>query len=133
MALPSIEMPTAVPDWRVVPHDFTLAAPLASVQFVTGAPRRRRSTTGSVRSLQAEMQCTQAQAQALRAWFEDDLEAGSLPFAARVLASDGTREWWHARFSGPLSWSGVASSQGPLWRVSAALRLQGQASETAPA
>jgi hypothetical protein len=133
MALPAIEMPTTVPDWRVAPHDFTLSAPLAIVQFVTGESRRRRTTLGAPRGVQGELLCSATAAAALHDWFEDDLEAGVQPFAARLLAADGTREWWHARFVTPPTWLAVPARQGPLWRVSANLRLQGEPSTTGPA
>lgn len=133
MPLPSLEMPATVPDWRVAPHDFTLAAPLATVPFVTGESRRRRTTLGAPRAVQAELLLTAAAAEDLHTWFEDDLEAGVQAFAARLLAGDGTREWWHARFISPPAWQAVPATRGPLWRVSASLRLQGEPSTTGPA
>lgn len=132
MALPSLEMPATVPDWRYAPHDVQAGEPYARVQFITGQPRVRRTSVGTVQQMQAEMLCTQAQAQALHTFYEEDLDAGSLPFAARVLAPDGSREWWHARFVQPPAWDGVHATGGPLWRVRATLRLEGIASEVAP-
>lgn len=132
MALPALTMPATVPDWRADPHDFTLVPAFAEVPVVMGAPRRRRVATAGVRYLQVDMTASAAQAQALHAFVEDDLQAASLPFAARVLADDGTRCWWHARLAEPLQWEAMATRGDPLWQVSARLRLEGEPSATAP-
>ena len=133
MPLPTLQMPATVPDWRVQPHDLTLGKPYTPVQMAAGQPRLRRVATAPAHSLQAQLLLTQAQATALHDWFEDTLEAGALPFAARTISPDGTRHWWHARFAAPLSWDPQATATGPMWTVSATLRLQGEPSTTAPA
>lgn len=132
MALPSELMPATLPDWRVAPHSLTLRGPFASVAVVVGHPRKRRTANVPPRAVRAELLLTEAQATALHDWHEGDLEAGALPFSARVLADDGTRQWWHARFAQPLEWEAVAARGGPRWRVSALLRLQGYPSSTQP-
>jgi len=134
MALPAIVMPATLPDWRVSPHTTELSAPFARVQFTTGQQRHRRVATAPPRVLQADLPpMTEAQALALHEWFEDDLQAGVLPFAARTLSPAGVHEWWHARFVEPPVWEAVATSGGPRWTVQASLRLEGEASATAPA
>lgn len=132
MALPSIVMPATLPDWRVAPHEQTLPAPYAPVQFTTGQARMRRTSVGAATAQQAELLLTEAQALVLHNWFEDDLQAGVLPFAARVLSPAGGHEWWHARFAQPPVWECLATSGGPWWRVQAVLRLEGAPSNTAP-
>lgn len=132
MALPTLTMPATVPDWRAEPHDFTLVPAFAEVPVVVGAPRRRRVATAGVRYLQVDLTASAAQAQALHAFIEDDLQAGVLPFAARVLADDGTRQWWHARLADMPQWEAVPTRSAPLWQVSARLRLEGEPSATAP-
>jgi hypothetical protein len=132
MALPSIVMPATLPDWRVAPHDQTLPLPYAQVQFTTGQARLRRTSAGAAMLQQAELMLTEAQALVLHNWIEDDLQAGVLPFAARVLSPAGGHEWWHARLAQPPVWECLGSSGGPMWRVSAVLRLEGSASADGP-
>ena len=133
MPLPTELMPSALPDWRVAPHVLTLRAPFATVAVVVGHPRKRRTAGVPPRVVRAELLLTEAQATTLHNWHEDDLEAGTLPFSARVLADDGTRQWWHARMAQPLEWEAVAAGSGPQWRVATLLRLQGYPSSTQPA
>jgi hypothetical protein len=133
MPLPTAQMPAAVPDWLVAPHDLALGLPVATVPFITGAARMRRVAVGITRTLAAEMLLTQAQAEAAHGFMEDDLQAATLPFSARTLAADGARAWWHARFASPARWTAVPAAQGPLWRLQATLRLEGEPSTTGPA
>lgn len=133
MALPTELMPATLPAWRIAPHSLTLRAPYATVAVAVGQPRRRRTACTAPRAVQAELLLTEAQASTLHTWHEDDLQAGALPFSARVLADDGTLQWWHARFAQPLEWEAAASGTGPQWRVAALLRLQGYPSSTQPA
>lgn len=132
MALPTELMPSTLPHWRVAPHTLALRSPFATVAFIVGQPRKRRVASAPPRGVRAELLLTEAQATTLHNWHEDDLEAGTLPFSARVLADDGTLQWWHARFAQPLEWEAVPGGTAPSWRVSAVLRLQGSPSSTQP-
>lgn len=132
MTLPALTMPATVPDWHATGYSQVLGGPFASVGVMTGAPRLRRVGVGAVHVVEAQMYCSAEQALDLQAWIEDDLEAGTLPFAARVMADDGTRVWWHARLVGLPDWQAVATTGLPSWQVLVSLRLEGEASEVAP-
>jgi hypothetical protein len=127
MSLPAIVMPATLPDWLFAPHDYTIATPFAEVAFVTGQSRKRRTSTGAVQYLEAAMYLSATQAQIMHAFYETTLEAGSLPFVARSISPDGSRQWWHARFVSPPSWSSVATQNEASWNLSARLRLEGEA------
>lgn len=133
MALPTITAPSGTPPWRVSPHDFTLQSPFAEVEFTTGHARKRRVTTGTTYTAQVEMLLREAKAAAVHEWFETTLEVGALPFAAALLSPSNVLNWWHARFIEPPTWEFVKSAAGPLWRLTASLRLEGDPSDTAPA
>lgn len=133
MALPSIQMPATLPDWRIQPHDATLGTPYAAVEFSVGQARRRRVATGTAQKLAAELLLTEAQAATLHTFIEDTLEAAALPFALRTIGPDGARQWWHARFATAPAWQCIATGSGPQWQVSATFRLEGEPSTTAPA
>lgn len=114
------------------PHDFTLPSPFAEIQFATGHSRKRRVGLAPPRLAAVSLLMTETQALEFHTWFEEDAEAGSLPFSARLLADDGSRVWWRAIFVEPPRWTGAASVRGPMWQVDSTLRLEGEASTTAP-
>ena len=125
MALPAIEMPATVPDWVTSPHDHTLSGPFADVPFVMGSRKRRVATAGTM-SIEAGMVLNEAQASAVHTWFEDTLEAGWLPFAARTIGPDGTRQFFHARFASQPQWAMIPGAL-VQWQMSASLRIEGEA------
>jgi len=133
MALPTLVVPSTIPDWRMSPHDFTLPAPFAEIKFATGHSRKRRVALAPPRIVSVGLLLTEDQAQDFHAWFEEDAEAGALPFSARLLSDDGTRVWWRSIFVEPPRWNAAPSTRGPMWSVSSTLRLEGEASTTAPA
>lgn len=133
MALPSITMPSSLPNWLCMPHDVAYGTPYADVAMAVGAARRRRVATGAAHQVQAAMSLGAAQMAAFHTWFEDDLQAGALPFAARVLSPAGALQWWHARFTQPPRHTPEPTGTGLQWLVTCVLRLQGQASSEAPA
>lgn len=132
MALPTLTMPAGTPDWEAVPHVTGIGSPFAEIPFEVGAPRLRRVSTGMPHTLQAQMLLNGPQAAAVWAWFEGSLEAGAQPFAGVTLAPSGARQWWHMRFVAPPQWVMVAAWPRPLWRMVAALRLEGTGSAVPP-
>lgn len=133
MTLPTLTMPDSLPGWLCMPHDVSYGTPWADVAMATGAPRRRRVASGAAHVLEGALSLNPAQMQAFHDWFEDDLQAGALPFAARVLSPAYVQEWWHARFVEPPQLLPEAAVGGVRWLVTAQLRLQGTASSEAPA
>jgi hypothetical protein len=133
MTLPAITMPDSLPGWLCMPHDVTYGTPYADVPMSTGAARRRRVASGAAHLLDAALSLSAAQMADFHAWFEDDLQAGALPFAARVMSPAYVLQWWHARFVTPPQQVPDAAVGGVRWLVTAQLRLQGVASDEAPA
>lgn len=133
MALPSLTMPSSLPHWLCMPHDVAYGTPYADVAMAVGAARRRRVATGAAHQVGAALSLGPAQMADFHAWYEDDLQAGALPFAARVLSPAGALQWWHARFTTPPSKTPQPTPNGMQWLVACQLRLQGQASSEAPA
>jgi hypothetical protein len=115
-----------------MPHEVQHGSPYATVTMATGAPRKRRVAIGAPASLQAALLLTAAQLASFHAWFEDDLQAGALPFAACVLSPGAQLQWWHARFAAPPELTSIAGSVGVQWQVAAQLRLEGEPASQAP-
>lgn len=100
MALPEVQMPAGFPPFQAGNHVITPEPLYLPVPRQAGHDRTRRLFTTVPRTVQTAFELTQAQLEAFHAWYEDVLEAGSLPFAANVAKIGSGTEWWKAYIVG---------------------------------
>jgi hypothetical protein len=79
--------------------------------------------------VQTAFELTQEQTDTLHAWYENALQAGSMPFAANVAKIGAGTEWWKAYIVGGYS---ADYQAGGLYLVTLTLRLCGLPSDTGP-
>lgn len=120
MALPEIQMPSGLPPFQAGSHVITPEPLYLPVPRQAGHDRSRRLFTTVPRTLQTAFELTQTQIEAFNAWYEDVLQAGSLPFAANVAKIGSGTEWWKAYIVG--GWK-VEFQEGTQHLVTLTLRL----------
>ena len=130
MTLPSITAPAGTPVFLAEGHDVEGLGPFAQVQFTVGHRRARRVHTATERIVSVSWLLRTSQLAAVDDWFEDDLEAGTLPFAAQVAREDGSGlAWWHAQWVRPYQTELLHLGRA---RIRGALLLTGTRSLTGP-
>lgn len=128
MALPELFLPSTLPDFKAAGHQLTPDALYAPVERQAGSSRRRRLFTSVPYSLKAQLEVTQSQLEDFFAWHETSLQAGAVPFTAKVAKVGPGVEYWEAYCLG----FSVAHEEGQMRTISLDLRLQGEPSASAP-
>lgn len=99
MALPTIVAPSAAPAFLAAGHEVIETSAFTEVPVGTGHARLRRQRTTTERIVTVRWFLEADALQAVEAWFENDLKAGSLAFSARVANQDGSgMVYWAARW-----------------------------------
>lgn len=99
MALPTIVAPPQVPPFLADGHEFDEDSVYAAVALGTGHSRLRRVRQATERIVNVSWYLDAEAMQAVDAWYENELQAGALPFAAHVANQNGTgAAWWSARW-----------------------------------
>lgn len=129
MSLPSRTMPTSLPDWRIEGYQAEPEPIFGRAPMSTGHGRTRQIYTAADRLDQASLLLWPAQ---LPTWFnfvEETLQAGLLPFAARVANLGPGVRWFDALL---LEWATDPKPNGSTM-VAAKLLLRGSPYLTGPA
>lgn len=125
--LPQIQMPGNFPAWLIEGHTATDTARYARSEMSTGHSRLRRvyGQTPQVRNV--ALYLTQAQGVEFFSWFENDLRAGELRFAAKVRDFAPYHFWYGAIFQSPYQADAISHGRadGIFWKISATLVLYG--------
>lgn len=129
MALPEVQMPAGFPPFQAGNHVITPEPLYLPVPRQAGHDRTRRLFTTVPRTVQTAFELTQTQLEAFHAWYEDALQAGSLPFAANVAKIGSGTEWWKAYIVGGYK---VDFQAGTQHLVTLTLRLCETPSPTGP-
>lgn len=129
MALPSRTMPSSLPPWQAQGYTAEPEPLFAHAAMTTGHARTRRLYTAANRRERAGLRLTPAQLPVWHAWVEDDLQAGSLPFAAQVANLGPGVRWYEALL---LEWPSDPRAGGRTL-VECTLLLRGPAYLTGPA
>lgn len=119
----AVEFPAALPVWQAAGHSLEQGDCFAAPQRrVIGLPRRRRVSRTAPETVTASLLLTASQMAVFAAWYEDDLQAGSLPFTARVMGLGTTLAIRDALFVEPYRYTPQATARGVVYRVDATLR-----------
>lgn len=129
MPLPSIIMPSTLPDWMVDGYQAEPQPTVAHVPMATGPGRLRPIYTTADRRERATLRLLPAQLPVWDEFAEDTLEAGRLPFAARMCNLGPGVRWFSALL---LSWDTDPKPNGRTI-LSAELLLRGPAYLSGPA
>jgi hypothetical protein len=98
VTLPTITLPDGFPAFLVAGHAIEEDSVYSQVRMGTGHGRTRPRWTAVERVASVSMVLEADQLEEFDTWFEEDLEAGSLPFAAQI-ANQGAGDrklWWTA-------------------------------------
>ena len=129
MSLPSLTIPAGLPMWLVSGYEVAPGAVYANAAMSTGHSRTRRVYSVAERAEKASLLLTKDQLATFHAWYENDLQAGSLPFSAQFAnLGPGTR-WFDALMVG--EYTGTPHPGG-MTTVSCTLALRGSPSLTGP-
>lgn len=128
MALPTITAPPGTPVFLAAGHQHVEDSAYAQVRPTTGHSRARRVWTTTERVVAVSWLLSASQMAAVDAWFEDDLEAGALEFAAQVANLGPGLLWYRARW---ISFETELLNLG-RGRVSGTLLLIGEGTATPP-
>ncbi len=129
MVLPTILAPSLAPAFLVQGHEFTETGAFSEVPTGTGHVRQRRTKTATERIVSVRWWLEADALAAVESWFENDLEAGSKAFTARVANQEGGGlVYWAARW---ISFECELLHYG-RGRVSGSLLLIGDPSDTGP-
>lgn len=130
MSLPEILVPAGTPVFLENEHAQQPRGVYCDVPMGTGIPRRRRVSTTSPRTVAVSWSVNADRVAAIKAWYDNTLKAGSLPFSAHV-ARIGARGlmWWSATWVDPPNYEPVTARR---WRVTGDLLLEGQGSVDGP-
>lgn len=128
MALPSTTMPTTLPDWRVEGYQAEPEPTVAHVPMATGPGRLRPIYTAADRRETGTLKLQAGQLPTWSDFVEDTLQAGLLPFAARVANLGPGVRWFDALL---LEWDTDPQPNGTTIVV-AKLLLRGSAYLTGP-
>lgn len=96
MALPTLVMPESLPPWLATGYESSPGTVCGYASMSVGHSRTRRIFTRAERREKCLLRLASAQLPVFFNFFEVDLQAGALPFAAKVThLGPGTR-WWDA-------------------------------------
>lgn len=128
MSLPGIIAPPGTPVFLAEGHQIAEDSVFAQVNFRSGHARSRRARTVPERVVSVSWFLEADQLADVESWFENDLQAGALQFAARVANQGPGLLYWTAR------WIEFQTQMLPLGRglVTGTLLLTGEGSETGP-
>lgn len=130
MSLPQILVPAGTPIFLENGHAQTVRSVYRDVAMGTGVARRRRKTTIAPRTVAVSWFVNSGHVEAVKAWYDNTLKSGSLPFSARVARIGGRGlMWWSATWVGALTY---APSNATQWRVTGELLLAGEGSVDGP-
>ena len=128
MPLPSRTMPSTLPDWRIEGYQAEPEPIFGHVRMSTGAGRSRQIWTAADRVESASIKLWPA---SLPIWFtfvEDTLQAGLLPFAARLANLGPGVRWYETQL---LEWRSTPKPNGATI-ITARLLLRGDAYLSGP-
>lgn len=118
--------PASLPAWLAAGHSLEQADCYAApVRRAVGLPRRRRVFRSAPQAVSASLLLTADQMATFAAWYEDDLQAGSLAFQTRVMGLGTTLSTHDAVFASPYRYTPQPTARGVMYRVEASLRLVG--------
>jgi hypothetical protein len=128
MSLPELTAPLGTPAFQTE-QDIDFMPVFGDVPMQTGHARRRRLYTTAPRDVRVRWFLTNAQMAAVHEWFEQVLQVGHLPFAARVKNQGAGTLWWNAKWLQPYKATPLSRD---FWSVEGQLRLTGAGSTTGP-
>jgi len=132
VALPQIALPGNFPAWLAAGHEDQPQTVYARVPMSTGEARLRRVYTTAPRVRSVSLLLTPSQAAQFHEWFERDLRAGEVAFAAKVRSPSLGEVWWEARFAEAYRADPLPTRNGVVWQISAELLLTGEPSIEPP-
>lgn len=129
MTLPTIIAPPTAPVFLAAGHQINEDGVFAPVRFGTGHARNRRTRTKTERTVSVSWFLEAGPLADVWSWYENDLQAGALPFAARVANQEGAGlVYWAARWV-DFNIELLPKGRG---RLTGQLYLYGEPSETGP-
>lgn len=130
MALPELLLPATLPPFKADDFVITPEEMYAPVARQNGQPRKRRLFVSVPRVVDASIETNQAGLETFFSWHETALQAGALPFSARVAKVGSGVEYWEAYVLGYT----VEHREGANNHIiTMKLRLKGQPSSSPPA
>lgn len=99
VTLPTIIAPPSAPVFLAAGHQVNEDGAFAPVRFATGHARNRRTRTVTERTVTVGWFLNAGPLADVWAWYENDLQSGTLPFSARVANDEGDGlVYWAARW-----------------------------------
>ena len=121
MSLPAIVMPAELPAWLADGYEAAPGSIYGHAGMSIGASRTRRIVSCAERKERCSLLLTAAMLPIFHEFFEVTLEAGRLPFAARVSNLGAGVRWWSAL----ASYESSTPRPGGLTTISCTLLLRG--------